>query len=626
MPVNFPFEGRGGGSKFDPVLAGGRPAPTLAPAASEEENPSSPPKISPTRTSEAAQRARRAIADLREVFGPRDELVGVKSKILEMQNELRRRLPLIRAGETVEATNKTAQGSIGVVPFVSNISATESPTKVDDRTLSLVSVSFDRPSDISNWAFARIAISGYKGNPNFVFIAEGSQSPVSFLLESTDETIVIAVGSMNGQGKTNDIALAPTTAVDLDGVVSAPPNPTITQNLTGLPLGFQFQFSQLSGLSTDVVDSYRIYRHTADVSGSSSLIQTINHNSLNSGSVTVQDFPGANLTRYYWVSAVNLAGLESSLVAAHTGATTNTGIGAGDSDLDLDDVPDGTRTAFPTGTEHTDTVDGGNRARAGLDGGGDLARNITLARANSSNVLRRTSGGLYAGNLAATLGATWGTDVNSRPVELTDGRVSAGLDSVGDLSRNVVTNRVVEGSILAGAVALAKQKADSLARMFTADAKRTNVEGLENNGELKAVRFNTANFGIKTLANNLLTSSKSSPATGWVAYPITASLDVPQETVSLELEMVLPTEAAGGSRRISTGIDNIGFSITSGAGPATPQVSRQGNGSLTQSSPVKGAGLTLTLYINFTTGTFLVFGGAEINQDTVLPVAIGKVT
>ncbi|KKK59828.1 hypothetical protein LCGC14_3030450, partial [marine sediment metagenome] len=232
-------------------------------------------------------------------------------------------------------------------------------------------------------------------------------------------------------------------------------------------------------------------------------------------------------------------------------------------------------TTLVSGTAAATVETGAVRANAGLDSVGDLARDVLIARADSSDLLRRSAGGLYSGNLAATLGATWNTDLGNRPTELTDGRVAAVLAA---------------------------------------------------SGELKAVRFNTANFGIKTLANNLLTSSKSSPATGWVAYPLTASIDVPAETVSVTLEMVLPSESAAGSRRIQTGIANIGFSITSGAGPATPQVSRQGNGSLTQSSPVKGAGLTLTLYINFTTGTFLVFGGAEINQDTVLPVAIGKVT
>ena len=37
----------------------------------------------------------------------------------------------------------------------------------------------------------------------------------------------------------------------------------------------------------------------------------------------------------------------------------------------------------------------------------------------------------------STVGATWGTDVGSRPTELTDGRVSAGLTSSGDVNKAV---------------------------------------------------------------------------------------------------------------------------------------------------------------------------------------------
>ncbi|KKN66888.1 hypothetical protein LCGC14_0466630 [marine sediment metagenome] len=54
-----------------------------------------------------------------------------------------------------------------------------------------------------------------------------------------------------------------------------------------------------------------------------------------------------------------------------------------------------------------------------------------------------------------------------------------GLDGAGDLSRVVVTDKVIEGSILDGAVALGKQKTDSLARMFTSDALRTSIEAKE---------------------------------------------------------------------------------------------------------------------------------------------------
>ncbi len=191
-----------------------------------------------------------------------------------------------------------------------------------------------------------------------------------------------------------------------------------------------------------------------------------------------------------------------------------------------------------------------------------------------------------------------------------------------DLATGEVTNKTAANIAETGS----RKWLPELARIFTNSTKKTNVEGLENAGIFKAVKFNQANFGIKTLANNLLTASTAGPATGWVKFSPTTEIDVPDETASLELQMVLPAENTSGSRRVSTGVDNIGFSITSGAGPATPQVSRQGDGSLTQNSPVKGAGLTLTVYVNFTTGSFTVFPNAKINQDTLLPVAIGKVT
>lgn len=57
----------------------------------------------------------------------------------------------------------------------------------------------------------------------------------------------------------------------------------------------------------------------------------------------------------------------------------------------------------------TELTDG--RVAAGLDASGDVARNLTESRLNSSNVLRRSSGGLYTGDLAATVGARAGTNL-----------------------------------------------------------------------------------------------------------------------------------------------------------------------------------------------------------------------
>lgn len=57
----------------------------------------------------------------------------------------------------------------------------------------------------------------------------------------------------------------------------------------------------------------------------------------------------------------------------------------------------------------TELTDG--RITAALDASGDLARNLTESRLNSSNVLRRSTGGLYTGDLAATVGARAGTNL-----------------------------------------------------------------------------------------------------------------------------------------------------------------------------------------------------------------------
>lgn len=59
----------------------------------------------------------------------------------------------------------------------------------------------------------------------------------------------------------------------------------------------------------------------------------------------------------------------------------------------------------------TELTDG--RVSAGLTATGDLNRNITSTRANSSNILRRTSGGLYTGDLTATYGADLGSNVTN---------------------------------------------------------------------------------------------------------------------------------------------------------------------------------------------------------------------
>lgn len=143
----------------------------------------------------------------------------------------------------------------------------------------------------------------------------------------------------------------------------------------------------------------------------------------------------AAVTRYYKIkrrdSRGNLSAFSSEVTATSTHAADGATAGA-DWATNLTSRPG----------ELTD-----GRVSAGLDGIGDLNRNITSTRANSSNVLRRTSGGLFSGDLDATLGAAWGSNLSGRPTELTDGRVATGLNGSGNLQSAVLASATIDGTV-----------------------------------------------------------------------------------------------------------------------------------------------------------------------------------
>lgn len=112
------------------------------------------------------------------------------------------------------------------------------------------------------------------------------------------------------------------------------------------------------------------------------------------------------------------------------------------------------------------TSDGTAAAIAGQGTFATLS-SINSTLADTNNLLRRTAGGLFSGELAADVTSThtassisgqgtlatantaaWTTQVSGRPAELTDGRITAGLDSAGDLNRNIGTGRANSSNIL----------------------------------------------------------------------------------------------------------------------------------------------------------------------------------
>jgi hypothetical protein len=95
------------------------------------------------------------------------------------------------------------------------------------------------------------------------------------------------------------------------------------------------------------------------------------------------------------------------------------------------------------GVDAGDVGDGVQRALAGLDGSGDLARDITSARANSSDLLRYTGGGNFTGALNATYGAAWGASLTGIPANL------AALSGAEAVDNSLITLAGLGGGALA---------------------------------------------------------------------------------------------------------------------------------------------------------------------------------
>jgi|SRR5579864_747204 len=215
--------------------------------------------------------------------------------------------------------------STGPPSQVSGVSATESPFKTDDGSVkSNVSVSFTvNPSD-TVFDHVQIWFTGYNGNANPQLMpGDAHTSPASFLCDTTGETVTVTVVSVSASGESADFDFSPSTTVTLDGVTSAPPAPSISQSLVATSTGFQFAFNQEGGLLADVIASYNVYHNTVNNSSTATIYQTFPQNPSNAGTVVVQEVQPHGVTMYYWVSAVNTSGLESSKTAAQSGAVTS---------------------------------------------------------------------------------------------------------------------------------------------------------------------------------------------------------------------------------------------------------------------------------------------------------------
>jgi hypothetical protein len=232
----------------------------------------------------------------------------VQNQIIALQN------PPTEPGLIVSGT------TVGTPDQVSGISATESPFKTQDGSIkSNVSVSFSvNPSD-DLFDHVQIWFTGYNGNSQPQLMpGDARVSPANFLCDTTGETVTVTVVAIGVDGSSPDFAFAPTTTVLLDGVTSAPPAPSIAQNLIATPTGYQFAFNQLAGQAADQIDGYQVWRNTTNNAGTATRFQYFKHNPLNSTAVVVIDVAPNGTTYFYWVTSVNTTGLESSKTAVQS--------------------------------------------------------------------------------------------------------------------------------------------------------------------------------------------------------------------------------------------------------------------------------------------------------------------
>jgi hypothetical protein len=225
-----------------------------------------------------------------------------------------------------------------VAPIITNNTIPSNPTSVSGTNAGLivdnvlydsVTTQYTAPVPLDSFAGVFLVAKNYNGSATLVKVGEdtfhgaaGTVQNFKTILQRTGEVVTFFVVPKTATEVTPiDWTTCPSFTLTLDGVATAPPAPSINQSLIGTPLGYQFSFNELSGALTSVIQTYRIYRNTTNNSGTATLLLTVPHDPKQSGAIVVNDtiVPATGTAYFYWVSAVNTSGLESSLTAAQSG-------------------------------------------------------------------------------------------------------------------------------------------------------------------------------------------------------------------------------------------------------------------------------------------------------------------
>lgn len=272
--------------------------------------------------------------DQQEAFaralGPLAILFGLPYRPTRPVKPIAPRPPVGAPVKVLTVTNPThskgadPSGKNGIPLVLNSVAAVQTPVKDQSLVKSAVSVNFTRNPADKNFDHVNIWVTGYHGSSNPVLEAAGNSSPISFILDATQETISVYAQTVSSTGFSAPVSFAAHTTVRLTGTVGKPPAPSISQSLVGTPVGFQFSFNQVSLPANDVevISVYKIYRGTTNSFSLATVRATLPPDPKAIGAITfadtINDSIGASY--YYWVTAVNTAKFESNPTAAQSGA------------------------------------------------------------------------------------------------------------------------------------------------------------------------------------------------------------------------------------------------------------------------------------------------------------------
>jgi hypothetical protein len=204
---------------------------------------------------------------------------------------------------------------------------------------------------------------------------------------------------------------------------TTPPGVITSPSITG-QLGSIF--AAWTNPTDDDFDHVKIYRHTSNVVGSATLVGTV----LADNATLYVPLP---LTTYYfWAATVDRTGNEGTKTAIGSAQALRVGALAEDDSVAWGDVT----------TRPTELTDG--RIGTALNASGVLQTAIPSALADTSNILRRTGGGVFTGSLAATQNTGALADLNTvGAAQIDTGAVTAGKLDTGA----VTTLKVTAGAI-----------------------------------------------------------------------------------------------------------------------------------------------------------------------------------